>query len=243
MNALIAEIPAMGDDDTADALLRTEKKLKHANITKKTMKLETRLITDTAERKKYEKILNRLNEDLSHINADLQALKQDFERQRLMDGADGDEMDDEVNEEDAQKAGDAMLGQANQLQDKTQESLDYTKQLVAESKEVGLSSLEELKRQRETLTRIDQEVDRVDGALDVAEKLIKNFGKRMASDRFIQCFAFVNVALLVGVVVYVIVNRGSLTGGNDEEAPASPIDPGTTTTTGGARFLRFQGPN
>eukprot|EP00541_Cyclophora_tenuis_P004382 CAMPEP_0116544216 /NCGR_PEP_ID=MMETSP0397-20121206/1992_1 /TAXON_ID=216820 /ORGANISM="Cyclophora tenuis, Strain ECT3854" /LENGTH=257 /DNA_ID=CAMNT_0004068399 /DNA_START=28 /DNA_END=801 /DNA_ORIENTATION=- len=238
IRALTAEIPAMMDDDEkADALQRAEKKLKHANGTKKTMKLETRLVTDPTERKTYERRLTRLNEDLSHLNADLQALKQDFQRQQLMDGADADDVA-EINEEDAQRAGDAMLGQANQLQDKTQESLDYTKQLVSESKEVGLSSLEELKRQRETLNRIDQEADRIDGALDVAEKLIKNFSRRMASDRFIQCFACVNVCLLVGVILYVLLNGGTLSPGGGGE-PASPVGDTTTATTGG-RFLRFE---
>jgi SNARE protein len=124
-------------------------------------------------------------------------------------------------EEDGQKAGDQMLGEAGRIQDKTQESLDYTKQLVAESKDVGLSSLEELKRQRETLNRIDQEADRIDTALDVAEKLVKNFGKRMASDKFIQCFSVLNVLLLVGVILYVVLSGKSL-GGADSGARQNP---------------------
>ena len=223
----------LDDDEKADAMARAEKKLKHANATKKTMKLETRLITNPKERKKYERILHGRNEDLSHLNADLQALKQEFQRQQLLEGADVDEVE-EIDDEEAQKAGDKMLGQAHQIQDQTQESLDYTKQLVAESKEVGLSSLEELKRQRETMQRIDQEIDRVDGALDVAEKLIKNFSKRMASDRFIQCFACVNVCLLVGVVVWVLARGGSLTPGGGD-APTDPVTAGGAAT-GGGRF-------
>jgi novel plant SNARE len=131
---------------------------------------------------------------------------------------------------DGQKAGDQLLGDANRLQDKTQESLDYTKQMVAESKDVGLSSLEELKRQRETLNRIDTEADRVDSALDVAEKLVKNFGKRMASDKFIQCFTVLNVLLLVGVIVYVVLSGKSLGGAAASTAPENPIvaEPATT---------------
>ena len=40
-----------------------------------------------------------------------------------------------------------------------------------------------------------------------ADKLIKTFGRRMATDRFIQCFACVNVLLLVGVIVYAVVSK------------------------------------
>lgn len=214
-------IPSMSDEDEkADALMEVERKLKGANGTKKSLKMETRLVTDIRQRRQYEHRLQRLDEDLSHLNADLQALKQDVERGRLFHGR-GNGDSDEFVEEDALKAGDNMLGEAGRIQNQTQESLHVTKQLVAESKEVGMSTLEELRRQRETLTRIDQQADRIEGALDVAEKLIKQFSKRMASDRFIQCFAFVNVMLLVGVVVYVVVKGGSLTGGS--EAPQNPV--------------------
>ena len=226
------EIPAITDrDDKAGAIHQTEDKLKAAGKTKKTLKMETRLVTDTQTRRTYETRLTRLGEDLSHLKADLSALKQDFQREGIMDGADEDGHFAPT-EEDGQKAGDQMLGEAYNLQDKTQESLDYTKQMVAESKDVGLSSLEELKRQRETLNRIDQEADRIDTALDVAEKLVKNFGKRMASDRFIQCFAVINVLLLVGVILYVVLSGKSL-GGSDTGAPENPITPDPPT-----RYLR-----
>jgi SNARE protein len=217
------EIPAITDrDGKASAIEQAESKLKSASKTKKTLKMETRLVTETQTRKQYETRLTRLGEDLSHLKADLSALKQDFHREAIMEGAGGDD-DYSPTEDDGQKAGDHMLGDATRTQDKTQESLDYTKQMVAESKDVGLSSLEELKRQRETLNRIDQEADRIDSAVDVAEKLIKNFGKRMASDRFIQCFAVLNVLLLVGVIVYAVLSGGSLGGDSGEGAPENPI--------------------
>mmetsp|Transcript_4106 Transcript_4106/g.6867 ORF Transcript_4106/g.6867 Transcript_4106/m.6867 type:complete len:266 (+) Transcript_4106:110-907(+) len=225
IHQLMDEIPSMTDhDDKASAIGQAESKLKSASKTKKTLKMETRLVTETQTRKTYESRLTRLGEDLSHLKADLSALKQDFQRESLMDGGgDGDEFSPTT--EDGQKAGDNMLGDANRLQDKTQESLDYTKQMVAESKDTGLSSLEELKRQRETLNRIDVETDRIDSALDVAEKLVKNFGKRMASDRFIQCFAVLNVLLLVGVILYAILSGKSLGGSSGEGAPENPIAP------------------
>lgn len=224
------EIPAITDrDGKQSAMDQAESKLKSASKTKKTLKMETRLVTDQQTRKTYETRLTRLGEDLSHLKADLSALKQDFQKEGLMDGAGGDD-DFQYTEEDGQKAGDQMLNNARQTQDKTQESLDYTKQLVAESKDVGISSLEELKRQRETLDRIDQEADRIDTALDVAEKLVKNFGKRMASDRFIQCFAVVNVLLLVGVVLYAVFSGKSLStaGSGSPENPVQPDVPPPT---------------
>ena len=218
-----------------------EKLLKSAQQTKKTLKLETRLVTDVRDRKSHEKTLANLTDELSNLKTDLENMKSNFEKEALMDGHGEDGIGD-YDDEDAAAAGDAMLGEAAALQDKSQDSLDNIKNMVADSKEVGLTSLEELKRQRETLDRIDQEFDRVDGALDQADKLVKQFGKRMASDRFIQCFAVINVLLLVGVIVFSVVNGGK---GSGEEAavPASPVAtavtaaPQTVAPTA-VRFLR-----
>lgn len=97
-----------------------------------------------------------------------------------------------------QKAGDNMLKEAIDLQNKTQDSLGNTKAMIAASKEVGMSTLEELERQRDVLSNIEKEIDRVDDNLARAEALMKQFGKRMASDKFIQCFAVLNCLLLLG---------------------------------------------
>ena len=61
-----------------------------------------------------------------------------------------------------------------------------------------------------------------------AEKLLKQFGRRMASDHFIQCFTVINVLLLCGVILYAVLN-GKKIGGDDN---AQPIDPtGASTMT------------
>ena len=67
-----------------------------------------------------------------------------------------------------------------------------------------MSTLEELQRQRETIQRINDDGNRMNDNLARAEQLLKQFGKRMASDKFIQCFALLNCLLLVGVVFYAI---------------------------------------
>jgi Snare region anchored in the vesicle membrane C-terminus len=220
------QIPAINDrNDKAAALAQADKKLKAANKTKKTLKMEVRLVTDSQARRTYESRISRLGDDLNNLKADLAALKQDISRESIL-GKGGDD-DFSPTEEDGQKAGDQMLGEARRLQDKTQESLDYTKQLVEETKEVGLSSLEELKRQRETLNRIDAEADRIDSALDVADKMVKAFGKRMASDKFIQCFSLLNVLLLVGVIAYIFLSGKSL--GGNTSSPESPVQTAAPT--------------
>jgi hypothetical protein len=94
--------------------------------------------------------------------------------------------------------------------------------LIASSKEVGASTLEELERQRGVLTNIESETDRIDDNLARAEALLKQFGKRMASDSFIQCFAVINCLLLLGVILYAIIKKGGLSG-SDDGTPNNPV--------------------
>merc|ERR1711935_871623 len=101
------------------------------------------------------------------------------------------------------RAGDNMLNDAKKLQDKTQDSLANTKNMIIQSKEVGVSTLEELQRQREVIENIDKEADRMDDNLNRSQALLKQFGKRMATDKAIQCFAVVNFLLLAGFLVYI----------------------------------------
>jgi hypothetical protein len=77
----------------------------------------------------------------------------------------------EDGEVDPTKAGSNMLNQASALQDKTQDSLANTKNMIAASKEVGVSTLEELQRQREVIQNIENEADRMDDNLARAEAL------------------------------------------------------------------------
>lgn len=124
-----------------------------------------------------------------------------------------------------EEAGDMMLNEMDDIQDKTKSSLQNTKNMVAASKHVGEATMEELLRQREQIRTIDEEAMRIEDNLTRADKLIKTFGKRMATDRMIQCFACVNILLLVGVVVYTIVKKGDGSGEADN-VPASPVDGG-----------------
>mmetsp|Transcript_4888 Transcript_4888/g.10789 ORF Transcript_4888/g.10789 Transcript_4888/m.10789 type:complete len:261 (-) Transcript_4888:100-882(-) len=217
--------------DKASALDRAEKKLRAANGTKKSYKMETRLVADPNQKRMYENKLSRLSEELSSCANDLKAMKGGMQRGELFVGARGKSSrgGGEYGEMSGEEAGDSMLSDMNNIQDKTKNSLANTKHMVAASKEVGEATMEELLRQREQIRNVDNEAMRIEDNLQRADKLIKTFGKRMATDRFIQCFACINILLLVGVVIYTILKKGSLTGGENEGAPASPV---------GGRLLR-----
>jgi len=190
--------------------------------------METRLVPDPQQKQMYENKLKRLTEELNTCANDLSALKSNTARGELFVGS--NQTSNMSNEVSGEEAGNMMLNEMDDIQDKTKASLMNTRNMVAASKQVGEATMEELLRQREQVRNIDNEAMRIEDNLNRADKLIKTFGKRMATDRVIQCFACVNVLLLAGVVIYSVLKDGKLGGENT----TAPIDP----TTGDNRMLR-----
>ena len=81
-----------------------------------------------------------------------------------------------------------MLKGTGRIQDKTQEYLDNTKQLVEESKETEMNTLGQLHQQREQIERIENDVDCIEDNLMRADYRIKMVSKHMATDKLIQGF-------------------------------------------------------
>ena len=208
--------------ERASALEEADSTLRSATGTKRSFKMEIRLVQDQDLRNKYTRRLKKLENELRTLKADLKALQAEENRGELFisGGAGGPGGNGEM---DPTMAGSNMLNEASALQDKTQDSLVNTKNMINASKEVGVATLEELQRQREVIGKIDQEADRMGDNLARAEALVKQFGKRMAGDKFIQCFALLNCLLFCGVVIWAILRgrAGNLLG--EPESPADPV--------------------
>jgi len=208
--------------ERASALEEADQTLRSATGTKRSFKMEIRLVQDQDARNKYTKRLKKLENELRTLKADLKALQAEEHRGELfVSGVAGGQGGN--GEVDPTTAGSNMLNEASRLQDKTQDSLANTKNMIAASKEVGVATLEELQRQREVIGNIDKEADRMGDNLARAEALVKQFGKRMAGDKFIQCFALLNCLLLVGVVIWAIVKGRAGTLFGEPDAPANPV--------------------
>ena len=212
-------VPSLSDPvERAAAMEEADSRLRGAAGTKRSFKMEIRLVQDINERRRLEGTLQTMDQELRTLKADLKALQADENRGELfVSGGAGGGEDGEL---DPTMAGSNMLNEAAALQDKTQDSLVNTRNMIAASKEVGVSTLEELQRQREVINNIDKETDRLDDNLARAEALMKQFGKRMAGDKFIQCFAVINCCLLCGVVIWAIMKKGDILPSNE---PANPV--------------------
>uniref|UniRef100_A0A7S1FMQ8 t-SNARE coiled-coil homology domain-containing protein n=1 Tax=Corethron hystrix TaxID=216773 RepID=A0A7S1FMQ8_9STRA len=200
------------------AIRNAEDQLKKCSNIQKSYKLELRLMVGMpVEKKKYENDLQELENELRECNDKLDDAKARAQRSELMSGANNEGPDPE-------RDGDQMLMEAGKIQDKTKESLMTTQNLIHESKEVGVTTLEELNRQRNQIVRVTDDVMAIEGELARAEKLIKTFGRRMATDKFIQCFTCVNILLLLGVVCFIFFVQ------EDNQYVLLPCDPNETNS-------------
>jgi|EP00979_Chaetoceros_neogracilis_P008478 SNARE protein len=218
----------MTDDLERTATLENaEKNLRSIKNNTRSFKAEIRLLPDPDERNRYKKELSSYEATVTQLTTELRGLRSEGNRQQLFIGAQTN--GNTGTGDDPVATGDTLLDEAGRIQDKTQQSLFNTKTMIAESKQVGMQTAEELQRQREQLNTIDGDVMRMEDNLNRADKLIKTFGKRMATDKLIQCFACTNILLLVGVVVYVVV-KGGFDGAKNDGAPESPVGDGGTTS-------------
>lgn len=221
--ALISSIPNRQDRlERRKIIEQADKNIRNAKANCRSFKAEIRIIADPGESSRYRNELANFEKTLSKLNGDLQSYKSEESRSQLFLNANSSG-NGKFDEENPTKGGDQLLDEADNLQDKTRQSLTNTRFMVDESKNTGSITLEELRRQREQLNTVDEHVNTITDELVRADKLIKAFGKRMATDKLIQCFACVNILLIVGVVVYAVV-KGGLPGNNESNAPENPLD-------------------
>lgn len=217
--------------DKNNSISQAEKKIRNAKGNCRSLKAEIRIVADPNESHQYKKELSSFEQTLAQLTTDIQSLKQREKRNALFLDANTDGNVSPDNN-DPFKSGDKLLDGADKIQDKTQQSLFNTANMIAESKQTGMMTLEELERQRNQLDNTGQNINRMEDNLKTSDKLIKTFGKRMATDKLIQAFTCLNILLIVGVVIYSVV-KGGLPG-NTENVPESPVG----NSNGGTRLLR-----
>jgi SNARE protein len=223
IRGLTSSIPNQSGDLERNATIdQAEKKVRNAKGNCRSLKAEIRIVADPEESSRYRKELTSYEQTLSQLTADIQGLKSNESRNQLFLGAETNGFNS-PEQADPVQAGDALLDGAENIQDKTQVALNNTVNMIQESKATGMMTLAELERQGNQINEVETNVIRLEDNLNRADRLIKTFGKRMATDKLIQAFACVNILLIVGVVIYSIV-KGGLQGDTGEGSPESPVD-------------------
>lgn len=122
-----------------------------------------------------------------------------------------------------------LLDKTVDVQSKTEQSLMSTARMVEQSKEVAVATAEALRSQREHIVEITDAVMGIEDSLQRADKLIRSFARRMATDRVILLFTFLVIVGIAGIVGYKAVNPNNTTFYVPDEV--TPPDPTTLYNT------------
>ena len=183
-------------------------KLNRAKSIKKSYCLEMRLLRDKEKKGAYECDLKELEVRSAKLEQEIGKARR--RRKLFASPTRCDEF----------KGNDDYLDGASKIQDQTQDTLSRTMNLVEASKEIGQSTLNELEHQQEQIKDISADILIIEDNLTRADKLIRNFTKRMMTDKLIMCFAFLNMCGLVGIIVYCVFTGKGL--GTEDEKEDNP---------------------
>jgi hypothetical protein len=194
---------------TGTSLSECELKINKIKEVRKSFSLELRLVKDRGQKAEYDAKAKVLDDRANEYTKMIKDVKHQQQKADLV-GSPTSTMGAPNPYETQGKNNDDLLTGANKIQDLTVESLVRTAAMIEASKDVGEQTLEELRRQKEQIKNIEAEVQVIDSNLQRAEKLILNFGRRMATDKLIQGFATVNILIMLGLILYVAISGKSL---------------------------------
>lgn len=161
-------------------------------------------------RHEYAEKLKIADERIAALETELKWAKSEADKKVLFKGAGGKGGVDGGGGLGGERTNESYLKEAKKLQDKTEASLQSALEMVEATKKVGADTVDELKRQTDQIAEITDTVDAMEDGLTRADKLIRAFGRRIATDKFIQLFFVLNFGLLIGIVVWYAIKKGKI---------------------------------
>ncbi|KAF5184070.1 putative plant snare [Thalictrum thalictroides] len=95
-----------------------------------------------------------------------------------------------------------LINKGNRMMDETDEAIERSKQVVEETMKVGADTSSALKAQTEQMSNIVNELDSVRFSIKKGNKLVKEIGRQIATDRCIMAMLFL---IIIGIVAIMIV--------------------------------------
>jgi len=153
------------------------------------------------QKRVFEEKLKQHKAKIDKAYQDVKFLKSSAERGQLLEGAGGGVRLDVMNDKQ-------VLQAAEKLQDESLDSLERSKKVIADAQQIGTDTAKTLKDQTEQLNRVNADVDSIHSNLKLAEKQLKNFVRRMATDKVIMILLCLIVLAVIGLIAVETVGGG-----------------------------------
>lgn len=99
-----------------------------------------------------------------------------------------------------------LIQAGNKTMDETDQTIERSKQVVAQTIEVGTGTAVTLKGQTDQMGRIVNELDTIQFSIKKASQLVKEIGRQVATDKCIMLFLFLIVCGVIAIIIVKIVN-------------------------------------
>eukprot|EP00937_MAST-01D_sp_MAST-1D-sp2_P003657 g3657.t1 len=216
--------------DRENGIAQCDELLREVRDLKKGFNIELRHMPKGEKRREYQEKLKGYDGRVQNAKDNLEWAKSQGNRQELLGSRQAPAAADP-----RRMNNDEMLNALGKVNTKIDVGLDRTLQDAKMGLQIGKETAATLEEQGEQMESIQQDAKEIREHLRTADVLIKNFAKRMATDRVIQCFLFVVVILIVVIIVYAAMNPDQDTFSVPDEAkpplpqnptpPPAPINP------------------
>ena len=100
---------------------------------------------------------------------------------------------------------DELLQKADAIQDDDLDRADGMIRTIEQTKEIGTNIGQELDRQTGQLKKASEHVKEIESNMDMANRELRSFVRRMATDKLIMVFLCCIVLGVAGIIVYAII--------------------------------------
>ncbi|XP_074327474.1 putative plant SNARE 11 [Apium graveolens] len=102
-----------------------------------------------------------------------------------------------------------LVDHGNKMMDETDQSIERSKKVIAETVEVETETAATLKSQTEQMSSIVNKLDFINFSIKKASKLVKELGRQIAIDRCIVFMLFLIVLGVIAIFIVKLVNPNS----------------------------------
>eukprot|EP00163_Fabomonas_tropica_P024236 TRINITY_DN41880_c0_g1_i1.p1 TRINITY_DN41880_c0_g1~~TRINITY_DN41880_c0_g1_i1.p1 ORF type:complete len:258 (+),score=68.08 TRINITY_DN41880_c0_g1_i1:482-1255(+) len=198
IQASLDQLPKLEGILKQDKIQFIQDRLSRAKQVFHSFKVELREL-DKSEEAQYSAKGKVHNEVIQKLASELQFHKSEVDRNNLMGGR-GDYNPDNMS------AAQNVL-RAQEIQQESKSSLARTINTLDQTQQVATETSEQLVRQTEKLANIHDDVDRVESNLKRADRELRAFIRRLATDKLILFFLLLIVLGVVFMIVWSIVKK------------------------------------
>lgn len=108
-----------------------------------------------------------------------------------------------------------VLEKGAKIQDESIKSLDRTIGVIEQTKNLGSETAQALAAQTEQLGRISEGVDEVESNLQQANKQLRAFARKIATDKIIMVFLCLIVCAIIAIIIIKVVDNSAGSGSNE----------------------------